>query len=646
MGRQRRRRAASASDKTPSYTEWLTMEPHEQLAVCTEDLREFPFSVGDTVAVLSSFGDTDEWYGIIDGIRQRDRDDLNDVWVRLRWFYSPEETEIHLRRVKGRKKSVKGNEKELVFNPGACSPTERILSDHYDIITTFALEDVVTIQFFDESDLLEQGDITSGQLFYRYHLISQTADLETSPPCLCLGAYSLSGNDLDQAMRLCMGCKRAWHHRCLFSGGFVEENGAVRHLRHLIFGQIDEEEAEQRPTKKRRLNSVSSSSNDTSSARLLSLVNRIPPSLLLLAAQPLVRGAAKSFPLPIPLPVLPSSSLKVSTPGANSTSSKPLPITGNVCAVSRARLKLRELVALLENTYRSSGPRLEDDDTKGTRLGKRKKSNPKPMPTPKARFPLQPLASPFVPPSTSTPKTNYNPSSNSDADLDADGETDSGTGDNSRLEEAQVLRELELETDMSADDSAPEGPSTSVSSSSTRVPSSLRHRSRRPSDLSKIASPSSQKLGPALEGDLSEWLPEPDWERYIVTPIWIPLSVSQPGESEVVESKAKRATRSTAGADPTTAVPRRSTRLNTEASIKATSSRTGGKAPLMTNDNKRGAAKTAAKAMNGRVNAQAKANDGVELVAYPPIPALPDSVKKQIKQMKEVFRCPGCGALI
>ncbi|THU88099.1 hypothetical protein K435DRAFT_318331 [Dendrothele bispora CBS 962.96] len=652
MPRQRRQRAKhepnSSYDETPSYSEWLKMEPHDQLAVCTEDLEEFPFLVGDTVALLSSSGDTDEWYGIIEGIRQRDLEDPNDVWVRVQWFYSPEETEALLHRVKGqsRRKSVKGKgkEKEHIFDPNSCSPTERILSDHYDIITTFALEKVVTIPFFDESDFQNQQDIPLGQLFYRYTLAVGTADLKTSPPCLCSRAFSLSRKDPDQGMRLCAECKWAWHYRCLLNGGFVDEHAAGNHLSRLL-GQAEGDnvqETGQRSTKKRKLYSEPSRSND-SSTRFLLILTQIPSSLLLLAAQPLVRGSMSSIPLPVPLPNLllnaPSERSKLSN-GNKRVSSGALPITGNVCAVLNARTKLRKLACLLESNH-DSGISSEMENDSEVQQG-------------------------YVPLSD---------------DPDVDEEIDLDTNDFSREEEAQVIRELEVE--LSDDGDAPESDESLRPLSSTLFPSSHHQYS----GTSNVRKPNpSRQVTPPNRVDLAKWEAEPGWERYVVAPIWIPSPVSEQSVEEEISDKLsptleKKATRTTRSSIKTVPVVTRShgslrtTRATASRGTDDGDQRSGSRSSISpsrastvkesakgrtrsgkgftladgTNLTSKGKETTreSTGAVRGPEMHKGKVDRNVEFVAYPFSPtSLEGKIQKQAQAATQFFRCPGCGNLI
>ncbi|KAF5365316.1 hypothetical protein D9758_005433 [Tetrapyrgos nigripes] len=571
---------------TPSDSEWLTMQPCDKIAVCTEDSVEYPFCVGDTVSLLSPDGKRDEWYAKIEDIRQREGED-NDVWVKVRWYYSPEEVDNAINGVEGKsnRKSL-GEETDMVFDPEFCSPTERILSDHCDIIHSLSLEDVVKITFFDESNLLEQKDITHGELFCRYTLSIHPFDNPpklSAPvsPCLCSRGYNLSQSDPAQAMRVCAECKRPWHHTCLVSGGFSEDVGLEKIL-HGILGQQDAEQesrVDRSPQKKRRLDAASRQS-PYSSRRFLTLLERTPPSLLLLAAQPLIRGSCRSIPLPIPLPApsfadsshLPSSPSKRSAKHAKKTSTnnnidlpitskyttpKSLPITGNVRAVTRARRKLRSLALVLGREvtdYETDEEDEEDEEDAQTqtpaRLGKRKLSRIE-VSKPSAK-------------STSTSKSKGKNKNNapkdrgrtqtkgkgkgrgrssrtslskarSISDVDTD---DTGAGDLSREEEYQVLQALEP-----SDESSPGSPSGSLAplpppytpppSSPELGPVSLPSPATRSKRTAASSSLPKKSKAAGLQGRaqtesdanwLGEWEPEPGWEGFIVTPIRLPAS--------------------------------------------------------------------------------------------------------------------------
>ncbi|KAJ7112907.1 hypothetical protein C8R44DRAFT_796863 [Mycena epipterygia] len=300
MPRRKRNVAAGGEAITPTSAQWAKMTPYGSFAVEDHEGDYCVFKLGDTAAVLpdgtkvgAQLPVQEHWIARILAIRGRTavnslsrkktrphkdegQSPAPDIWVRVRWFYSPKEAE----------------EKIQGFFAEHCSPFERIYSRHCDIISSQTFNEVVSVTKYYE-DSVDQAPIEDEQIFTRYFLkesafqqweilsyASRTSThLEDSVSCICGGPYDLNATGSLNIMHMCPRphCRRFYHVHCLLEYGHWTPK--LHPFIHLL------------------------SSPDTDTLPVLSLckhesntVNQylpaLPDELLRLAAQPIVRGAA------------------------------------------------------------------------------------------------------------------------------------------------------------------------------------------------------------------------------------------------------------------------------------------------------------------------------------------------------------------
>ncbi|KAJ6501081.1 hypothetical protein C8R47DRAFT_1317141 [Mycena vitilis] len=281
-----RSKQPNADQPPPNAEEWVTMTPYGCLRAADQGGGEIVFSVGDTASVMpgrtksevrAPRAPSNLWLVRILAIRGRQRSSGAgvEVWARINWYYSRQEVS---HKIKG-------------FNSSHCSEYERIYSDHSEIISALVLDAVVPVSKFREDDAT-QAPVGAEEFFCRYFLQTSSHPCQmwsyaSSPSthqeeflgCICGSTYDLNDADPLRVMHMCPRphCRRFHHSSCLLEcghwcaasdpatrpatfpeGPFVSEYFTCKHL--------------------------SPSPNV--------LHTRIPSSLLAIASQPIVRGAA------------------------------------------------------------------------------------------------------------------------------------------------------------------------------------------------------------------------------------------------------------------------------------------------------------------------------------------------------------------
>ncbi|KAJ6510265.1 hypothetical protein C8R47DRAFT_1208300 [Mycena vitilis] len=288
----------------PSPQEWANMTPYGCFTVTAQDGQEVAFSVQDTAAVLpggTSVGTQipyhKYWVVKILAIRGRhpqskrrarsNNAETPQIWVRVNWFYSRHEVSY---KIKG-------------FNPAHCSDYERIYSDHSEIISALTFDALAPVIKFREDDP-QQEPIGNEDFFVRYYLKTSSAQCEIEsyasssahgeefPGCICGRPYDVKDANPLHVMHMCPRphCRRFYHSSCLLEHGYW-----ITMTDPLIRVPCTESPyADKSPsTPKYKLRS-SSSFRSPSSCRSPSsseVVALLPFNLLLLAGQPIVRGA-------------------------------------------------------------------------------------------------------------------------------------------------------------------------------------------------------------------------------------------------------------------------------------------------------------------------------------------------------------------
>ncbi|KAJ6543872.1 hypothetical protein B0H19DRAFT_1168742 [Mycena capillaripes] len=286
----------------PSPHEWAKMKPYGAFSVTDAEGQPFIFSLGDTAAVLpggtkvgTQLPAHKYWVVKILAIRGRRESSKRKkarsntavqtpaIWVKVNWFYSPEEASESFK--------IEG------FDPSHCSEFERIYSDHNELISALTFDALVPVIKYREDDP-DQDPISSEVFFCRYFLhtsSTQGAEIQsyassTSLPtdefmgCICGSPYNLKDTDPLHVMNMCprSHCRRFYHSSCLLQYGHW---GIMIHPNIRLSCTPDADNC--------LVSSPSKPEHPSYKATGCSSWDvQLPPNLLLLAAQPIVRGAA------------------------------------------------------------------------------------------------------------------------------------------------------------------------------------------------------------------------------------------------------------------------------------------------------------------------------------------------------------------
>ncbi|KAI0088358.1 hypothetical protein BDY19DRAFT_193994 [Irpex rosettiformis] len=303
---QKQRKAKTAA---PTEEEWETMERQKSVVVGGRTFQE-----KDDVVLHSREKAENAWVASLRQIRMR-RDE--EIWIRVRWYQSPH------------------NIAEIInsFDPGMFCRMERAPSDQSDILSAGCLKEVTHVHHFRENTL-KPLDISPNDFFQRYSVGFETRDITPIPgsftclpecakpyhpfPCTQTrgkrGKYLKISKDDDEidltwdVMHMCprpqCGCR--WYHRsCLIRAGYIDRDSAAdvgdRRAR-LLAADPDSEDLhpsvvnpallktqETLEMKPGGISSVLGSLSTYVSAKL----GHLPPELVEIAAQPIVRCATR-----------------------------------------------------------------------------------------------------------------------------------------------------------------------------------------------------------------------------------------------------------------------------------------------------------------------------------------------------------------
>ncbi|KAJ7594206.1 hypothetical protein C8J56DRAFT_854173 [Mycena floridula] len=272
---------ATGDPDAPTESEWETMESFKRFILKDKENERHAFNIGNDVLVLPPDFETgttaDYWVGMIRDIRARPQGDSQDVWIRIQWYYKNSDLMTLLPK----------------FDTAACGQYERCFSDHYDFIHSTTLEAVVSVKRYVESDL-SPPDIDFDEFYCRYDFETATRSLDPTPgrySCLCNKPYSPEDNSI---MHFCPrpGCCKAYHRACLIKDNHLEPISSVsdRPLRLLMSSPDNNDKfcAAGPPKKKAkgRKQALPSRSEAT-----ISLPDNLPKDLVLVAQQPIIKGA-------------------------------------------------------------------------------------------------------------------------------------------------------------------------------------------------------------------------------------------------------------------------------------------------------------------------------------------------------------------
>ncbi|KAJ7171792.1 hypothetical protein C8R43DRAFT_979432 [Mycena crocata] len=311
--RKRNSKAAASThnDRTgsdpasPTYCQWEQMTQYGAFVVRDALDRDVRFKLGDTAAILpggtppgTEIPEHEYWIGKIIAIRERgvpvkSKKNLKkkkgviesqqatrpDVWVKVKWFYSPVE-------VAGKIEN---------FSSNHCSIFERIYSDHSEVFKLINDLAPVSVKRFREDDA-DQEPIYDEEFFARYFLQAsskpaqlysyflQTSGTHLSNPsgCICKTPYDVENHHSLCNMYMCPRprCRRFYHTACLLEYGYWTP---MDHPLIRLRSSPDTDTIVSGPSPRK-----GSSLGCRTPTRAVSL----PDNLIRLAAQPIVRGAA------------------------------------------------------------------------------------------------------------------------------------------------------------------------------------------------------------------------------------------------------------------------------------------------------------------------------------------------------------------
>ncbi|KZT28278.1 hypothetical protein NEOLEDRAFT_909545 [Neolentinus lepideus HHB14362 ss-1] len=206
----------------PSDAEWEKMDratAFKDNVVSNEDNADSEtFRKGDTAILLPYPTKPDDplplhdfWVAKIRGIRHRVVRGRPDVWVRIQWYYSPNDVKAIIKS----------------FDASKCGKYERIFSDDFVTVSSSCFSDLVTVKEYVDSNL-DQQDICANEFYMRYDLEHKARIIHPKHigTCLCGIPYN-PDRDL---MHLCPrpSCRRWYHRVCLVNQGCVENNTTKR----------------------------------------------------------------------------------------------------------------------------------------------------------------------------------------------------------------------------------------------------------------------------------------------------------------------------------------------------------------------------------------------------------------------------------
>ncbi|KAF8065269.1 hypothetical protein FPV67DRAFT_1696385 [Lyophyllum atratum] len=297
----KKRKLTGGDPATPSDDEWKGMIEFGSFIVRDEEGDEHTFRRGDTAIVLPHGVKVGQAIELCDYWVVK----IREVWTRVQWYWSGDE-------VHGAIKS---------FDSKACGRYERIFSDHFDYVSTSAFDAAVPMKKLNDTDI-EQPYIPRDVFYTRYTFEYRARVIQPKPSseCLCALPYSPDTPSPSSLMHFCPrpACRRWYHASCLVGAGYRDgdgdaEGGKAGRGRRLLGmspdvdgeGGLEEmgggEGGKGRGRGGRKGErgrgggggepdpDQDANSNADSSSTLLST---LPPDLLLIASQPIVRGAA------------------------------------------------------------------------------------------------------------------------------------------------------------------------------------------------------------------------------------------------------------------------------------------------------------------------------------------------------------------
>ncbi|KAI0340281.1 hypothetical protein BDW22DRAFT_1360217 [Trametopsis cervina] len=313
MSKKSQASKARAAAPTGAFTkeQWKQLKRHKALMIKGVTFRE-----KDDVILHSREDMKNPWVAKLRQIRVH----KNKIWICVQWYQSPKDVGALINS----------------FNPALFCRMERFMSDEVDILSSECLEAVTHVYRYMDQELESLQDITPGDFFQRFSVGRQTKDISPVPgesaclphcarvynpfpiPSKVKGANKYKNKEVDvtwDPMHLCPRpqCNRRWYHRsCLLRAGYFDSEPSVyvgdRCMR-LLAADPDYEEYHpafepftrlKSPTPLTPSNNIQGHASIAGEAHtacsllhssISGELSHLPPELIAIAAQPIVRCA-------------------------------------------------------------------------------------------------------------------------------------------------------------------------------------------------------------------------------------------------------------------------------------------------------------------------------------------------------------------
>ncbi|KAH7882991.1 hypothetical protein F5I97DRAFT_1978297 [Phlebopus sp. FC_14] len=196
----------------PTRSEWEAFQRFRSFIVHDNDGDKHEFKLGDTAYIVpykarsldNSLSWEEHW---IAKIREIAAANAEEVWVRVQWFWSPDEVSQVIKS----------------FHPEFCGQYEKIFSDNHDIISSQCFAGLVEVKRYNEQNL-EQLGIGDDDWFFRYNFEYTAKRINpkvATVACICGKPYAPG---TDEIVHFCPRptCRTGYHQSCLLERGFEE----------------------------------------------------------------------------------------------------------------------------------------------------------------------------------------------------------------------------------------------------------------------------------------------------------------------------------------------------------------------------------------------------------------------------------------
>ncbi|KAJ7057228.1 hypothetical protein C8F01DRAFT_346799 [Mycena amicta] len=294
MGKRKKRgwthnkKHATAASLEPTEKQWEKLERFEILSLQDDENGQENIYLSDNIAIVPHVAGSctptalpveDYWIAKIKDIRATPE---GEVWLKVNWYYTHSDLLKYV----------------PTFKPSSCAKFERVYSHHSEIISSTIVAQASPVFRFLENNT-DQKPIPANSFFCRYYFdatefsvgqytseesVNDTRDakrnINISVCDLCRGAYSPEDPDPDEVQHWCPSpsCRRGFHRRCLQKHDLSSDSSPGDLIRARLANLPDPGGPDK------------TDSDTIAILTLKTLKSVLPASLLVLAAQPLVRG--------------------------------------------------------------------------------------------------------------------------------------------------------------------------------------------------------------------------------------------------------------------------------------------------------------------------------------------------------------------